>query len=161
MRRAGVRMRQVTHQPVQHALHLRLRRNQQREADERGESRRQHDAGEQHPVHVPAARAIAQHEQQANRRERAGKRRHIHRHGAVAQRDRGQRAQRGAARNAENIGIGERIAQQHLQQRTRERKQAAAGKGGGPRVARAGPTHTYQTTPARSCTVAAQISPTP
>ncbi len=37
-------------------------------------------------------------------------------------------ADRGTARQAQHIGIGERIAQQHLHQRARQRKQAADGK---------------------------------
>jgi hypothetical protein len=41
-----------------------------------------------------------------------------------------QRADAGAARNAEHVGIGERVAQQHLQQRPGQRQQAAAGETG-------------------------------
>ncbi len=40
-----------------------------------------------------------------------------------------QRADRRAARNPQHVGIGQRIAQQHLHQGTRQRQQPAAGEG--------------------------------
>jgi hypothetical protein len=41
-----------------------------------------------------------------------------------------QRADRGPAGDAQHVGIGQRVAQQHLHQRAGQRQQAAAGEGG-------------------------------
>ena len=86
--------------------------------DERAEARRDHDAGEQQARRRPRAAAAREPEHQQRRQPRAGER-GGRRERREAEQQRGERAARSAARKAEHVRIGERIAQQHLHQRSR------------------------------------------
>ena len=73
---------------------------------------------------------MRQAEHHQHRGERTGEGRGIDPESRRAERDRPQRAHRRTARDAEDVGVGERIAQQHLHQRARGGEQATAGEGG-------------------------------
>ena len=130
-------------QPEQHALHGRLRRQQQNQADQRTASGRENHAGEQQPVEVPVASTEAQSENGEHGCERSNQASQLRRRVAQPQSGRRQQPEPGTARDAKHVGIRQRIAQQHLQQRSGQRQQSAAGEARPARAA-SGPRARYR-----------------
>lgn len=122
---------QVARQPEDDAAQPRIGRERQQQRDERAPPRRDHDAREQQPRRRIARLAAPQlaareSEHERDRHERAGERRHIDEPPCAAGDHRDEREAGRAAGHAEHVRIGERVAQQHLQQRAGQREQRTA-----------------------------------
>jgi hypothetical protein len=126
--RAG--MRQVAHQPEQHAAQLVARALERIRCHRRAAAGGDDDAGQQQarlrPAPSPRARPNTSSMAPARRR----RRRRGDPAAAAGRTAWQQRAHRRAAGDAEHVGVGQGVAQQHLHQRAGQRQQAAAGEGG-------------------------------
>jgi hypothetical protein len=120
----------VAHQPEQHSLGLSRRGHRKQKRDQRGEAGGEHDSSQQQPIEVPVARTKTDRQHQPDREQRATQRGDALAARGESEQHRGERAHCRPAGDAENIGIGERVPQQDLEQRAGERKQRSAGKGG-------------------------------
>ncbi len=118
---------EVAEQPEKHALHLGRGSEREQQPDDGAEARGERHADEQHAVRVPARAPERKREHAARRERRPGQGAQVQSGRGQAEQDRRERADRGAAGDAENVGIGERISEQHLQQRAGKREQRAAG----------------------------------
>jgi hypothetical protein len=78
-------------------------------------------------VQLPSPRRQAEHQQ--HRAQGAGEGAAVHHQQGQAEQHRQQRTHRRAAGDAQHVGIGQRVAQQHLHQGAGQRQQSAAGKG--------------------------------
>jgi hypothetical protein len=103
----------------------------QHQRDQRPPARGDDDPGQQQACRRPGRTLESrprQPEDEHGRHERAAERGRRHQRSHPREHC-AQRADRGAARDTEDVGVGERIAQQHLHQRAGEREQPAHGKG--------------------------------
>ena len=117
--------RQVAEQPEDHAAQLRLVAEREQQAHQRARAGRHDDAGEQQPRRRPAARPLCQREHQQAGGEGPGGRETVDPDGRQSEHDRHQRRDRRTAGHAEHVRIGQRIAQQDLQQSRRTGQQPA------------------------------------
>jgi hypothetical protein len=107
--------------------------DRQHQRDHRAAAGGDDDAGEQQARLRPAAVAVRQPEDNSIAASAPTKASAIDAGSAEAEHDGQHRADTGPAGNAQHVRIGQRIAQQHLQQRAGQRQQAAAGKTGSAR----------------------------
>ena len=127
-RREG-RERQVAHQPEQHAAQPGLIAQGQHQADDRGAAGGHHDAVEQQSLRRPAAAGMGQREHQEGRTQGSRAGRPIDDEAAETQQHGPSAATAAPPEMPSTIGIGQRIAQQHLHQHAGERQQAAGAEG--------------------------------
>jgi hypothetical protein len=126
--RAGVR--EVAHQPEQHAVQLLFRRQREDQGDTRAAAGGDDNPGQQQAALRPTAVAARQAEDREHRRQGTGEGAAVHKNQRQTEQHRRERADRRAAGNTEHIGVGQRVPQQHLHQGAGQRQQGAAGEGG-------------------------------
>jgi hypothetical protein len=121
----------IAHQPEQHAFDSPLRGQAEDQGHRCAAAGGDDDAGEQQPGLRPGPVAMGQAEDQQGGAQRTGEGAAVMIQPAAAPEQHGeQRADRRAAGNAQHVGVGQRVAQQHLHQRAGQGQQAAAGEGG-------------------------------
>ena len=122
MRRLG----EVAHQPEQHAVQFMVGGNGQDQGDQCAATRRNNDAREQQAGLRPTAVAMREAEDQQHRCQGTGQRGAGNAPDAQPEQNGENRSDAGATGNTKNVRVGERIAQQDLQQGTCQRQQSAA-----------------------------------
>ena len=123
-------MGQIAHQPEQHAFHGHRRRQHQHEADQRIEPRSHHYAGQQQPVGIPVRNPVRQQRNEDDNRASTDKTEQIPGIGAQAEQHGSENTRRGAAGDAKNVRIRQRVSQQGLQKAPCHRKQRTGHKCG-------------------------------
>ena len=121
---------EVAEQPEQHAAQAQVVREREQEAHDRAAAGGHDDAGQQEPRRGPPAGPVGDREHQQHRAEGAGCGADVDREARGARQHEPERADRGAARHAEDVGIGEGIPQQRLHQHARQRQHDAGAECG-------------------------------
>ncbi|KAH0439048.1 hypothetical protein KCU90_g3314, partial [Aureobasidium melanogenum] len=126
---------QIAGQPEQHPTQPVVRREIEQQGNDGAPTRRDHRAGQQQTRRrilrlAPPQLAARETEHQQDRHEGAGERAGIDDPPRAAGDHRDQRECGGPARHAQYPGLGQGVAQQHLQQRTGQRQQRAAREAG-------------------------------